>query len=112
MCVSDKGNPYRMWKRRQDRYAVYNVVIQLPKKLSKYSYDGQVMYDLIDEFEEVFNRVQAMGSPVSEDLQVAMFLASFGDKSNSPYGHVVSTFQTMESSLSRETVTVRFLQDF
>ena len=80
-----------MGERHRDRYAVSNIVtrVQLHTKLARYAYSSQVMADYIDAFEEAFNRLASMNSPVSEPMQVAMILASFGDKSKSEYGHIV-----------------------
>lgn len=114
LCLSEKANPFRMWIRLRERYAVSNIVtrVQLQTKLARFAYNGQAMPDFVDEFEEVFNRLSAMESPVSEELQVAMLLAAFGDKSKSEYGQVVSTLQTIETEMSWEKVTARLLQEY
>ena len=112
MCMAYAENPFIMWKKLQERYSVTNVVtkVQLQTHLSQLSYNGQVMSDYIDTFEEVFNRLAGMDSAVNEDMQVAMLLASFGDKARSPYGHVISSMQTVDVNLTWEIVTSRLLQ--
>lgn len=114
LCLSDKDNPFKMWERLRDRYAVSNVVtrVQLQTRLSRLAYSDQAMSDFIDEFEECFNRLSAMECAVSEQLQVAMLLASFGDKSKSAYGQVVASMQMMEIELSWESATARLLQEY
>ena len=93
LCPSERENPEKMWTRLRDRYAISNLVtrVQLHTKLSRFSYSGQPMVDYIDDFEEVFNHLSALESPVSEPMQVGMVLASFGDKSKSAYGQVVAS---------------------
>ena len=114
LCLSERENPHKMWTRLSDRYAISNLVtrVQLHTKLSRFSYSGQPMPDYIDDFEEVFNRLSAMESPVSEQMQVAMVLASFGDKSKPAYGQVVASLQMKETEVSWETATARLLQEY
>ena len=114
LCLSVKDNPFLMWSRLSDRYAVTNVVtkVQLQTRLSKLSYQGQTMSDFIDIFEEIFNRLDGMQSNIQEDMQVAMFLASFGNKFQSSYGQVIASLQTLGDALSWETVTSRMLQEY
>lgn len=66
----------------------------------------------VDSFEEIYNQLSGIGSEVSEEAQVAMFLASFGDKNESQYGQGISVLQTVPYSLTWETVTSRFWQEF
>ena len=70
------------------------------------------MPDYIDGYEEIFNRLAAMQSHVSEEMQIAMLLASFGDKSQSQYGHIVTSLQTVQDELKWETVSARLLQEY
>lgn len=102
MCMQFKTNPFQMWQKLHERYVVTNVVtkVQLQTRLSKHVYRGQVMSDYVDMFEEIFNRLSGMGSHIQEDMQIAMYLASSGDKGKSPYGHVISSMQTLTSQLS------------
>ena len=95
-CLSVKDSPHKMWRRLRDRYAVSNTAtrVQLQSKLSRMSYKGQSMQEYVDSFEEIFNRLAAMDSIVSEDFQVAMLLASFGDKNRSQFGFAISSLQT------------------
>ena len=103
-CMSEKQNPYRMWKCLRERYAVANVStqVQLQMKLNRFRYSEQSMSDFIDGFEEVFNRLEGMNSPYPEQMQVALFLSSFGEKSKSPYGPVVAALQTSPQTLTWE----------
>ena len=114
LCLSAKENPYRMWVRLRERYAVSNTAtkVQMQSKLTRMSYTGQPMQDYIDAFEEIFNRLAAMESDVAEDLQVAMVLASFGDKNKSSFGHVLAALQTIQEKLDWETVTASLLQEY
>lgn len=114
LCLPIKDNPHKMWTRLYDRYAVTNVVTKVEIKtiLSKLTYQGQAMSDFIDTFEEIFNRLTGMESGIHEDMQIAMFLASFGDKFQSSYGQVIASLQTMSDDLTWETVTSRMLQEY
>ena len=114
LCLSEKENPYRMWIRLRERYAVSNTAtkVQLQARLSRTTYQGQSMPDYIDGYEEIFNRLAAMNSAIPEYLQIAMLLASFGDKTQSIYGHVVASLQSIQEEVSWDTVTVRLLQEY
>ena len=75
------------------------------------TYEGQSRPDFVDTFEEIFNRLAVEGE-ISQEMQIAMLLASFGDKTKSPYGHIVASLQSVQESLSWETVTARLLQEY
>ena len=62
--------------------------------------------------EEIFNRLAGMDSAVSEELQVAIFLSSFGDLNQSRFGHAISSPQNIQNTLSWETATSRLLQSY
>lgn len=70
LCMSAKEDPFSMWLRLRERYAVSNIAtkVQLQSKLSRRNYSGQPIQDYIDAFEEIFNCLSAMDSDVSEDL--------------------------------------------
>ena len=70
------------------------------------------MSDFIDSFEEIFNRLEGMGALFPEQMQVAMLLAAFGEKTQSPYGHIVAPMQNAGQDLYWENVTARLLQEF
>ena len=110
-ALAAKENSHRMWNRLRERYAVSNVTtrVQLQSKLAKLSFHDQAMSDYIGSFEEVFDRLAAMGTAVSEEMNVATLLSSFGDKFRSPYGHTVASLQTFGNSLNWEAVTARLL---
>ena len=113
-CMSEKQNPYRMWKCLRERYAVANVStqVQLQMKLKRLRYPEQSLSDFIDGFGEVFNRLEGINSLYPEQMQVAQFLSSFGEKSTSSYGPVVAALQTSPQTLIRENVTGRMLQEY
>lgn len=75
-------------------------------------YAGETMQDYVDSFEKAFNNLAAMGSPVADDMQVAMFLASFGEKKSSPFGPVIASLQTRLGNLTWETVTSTLMQEY
>ena len=52
------------------------------------------MTDFVDQFEEIFNPLERMGTPFSEEMQIVILLSSFGDKSKSAYSSVVAAMQT------------------
>lgn len=51
MCIPEKDNPFEMWKRLHDRYAVSNVAtrVQLQMKLNRLRYTDQIMTDFVDQ---------------------------------------------------------------
>ena len=114
LCLSVKTDPYKIWSKLRDRYAVSNTAtkVQLQTRLSSMSYQEQSMQDYVDTFEEIFNRLAAMQSEIAEDLQVAMLLASFGDKSKSPFGYLIASMQAVQESLDWETATVNLIQEY
>ena len=103
-----------MWKRLKDRYAVPNTAtpVQLQSRLSRITHSNQPIGDYIDSFDEIFNRLAGMGSLIAEDMQIALFLSSFGDPGRSRYGHIVTSFQTLHDDLSWKTVTAPLLQAY
>ena len=114
ICLSDKDNPYDMWSKLRERYAVSNIStqIQLQMKLNRLRYSDQVMTDFVDQFEEIFNRLEGMKCPYAESMQVAILLSAFGEKSKSSCGPVVAALQTTEGVLTWESVTARLLQEY
>ena len=114
LCLSVKTDPYKMWSKLRDRYAVSNTAtkVQLQTRLSSMSYQEQSMQDYVDTFEEIFNRLAAMQSEIAEDLQVAMLLASFGDKSKSLFGYLIASMQAVQESLDWETATANLIQEY
>lgn len=66
----------------------------------------------IDLFQTIFNKLAGIGSTVDDDTKVATLLASFGDKSKSPYGQLVTALQTTGTAVSWNTATARLLQEF
>lgn len=113
-CLSDKDNPYRMWYKLNERYAVANNAtrVQLQAKLTRLRYNGQTIGDFISDFETAFNRLAGIYVPVEEGSQVAMFLAAFGDKTKSEYGQIITTIQGSQQSLTWESVTAKLLQEY
>lgn len=67
-CLGEKDNPYHMWIKLRERYAVANIAtrVQLQSKLARMRYSGQTMSDYVGSFEENFNRLTAMNSTVEE----------------------------------------------
>lgn len=70
------------------------------------------MQDYLNAFEETFNRLGSVESVVTEDMQVAMLLASFGDKNRSPFVHAHSSLQRVHENLHWETETAMPLQEY
>ena len=96
-----KDNPFKIWKRLNVRYVVTNTTtkVRLQTRLAPMSYEGQSMQDYVDAFKEILNRLTAMKSEIAEDLQVAMLLASFGDKNKSIFGYSIAALQTSQDEL-------------
>ena len=114
MIMSVRDNPFRMWKRLQERYSTVNVAtkVQLQSQLSRKTYQGEQMADYVASFEELFNRLTAMDSKIEDDMRVAMLLASFGDKNKSPFGHVIVSLQSTARDVNWDTVTARLIQEY
>ena len=109
LCLVGQNDPYKMWHRLRDRYAVSNTATRVQTKLT---YSGQSMGDFVDSFEKIFNKLAGMDSTVSEELQVAIFLSSFGDLNQSRFGHAISSLQNIQDSLSWETAMSRLLHSY
>ena len=116
IVIGEKKNPYRMYGKLVERYATKNAAtrVQLQTALHQMRYSSsKTMSEYIDEMEEIFNRLAAMDIEIVETMQVARFLTSFGNSDESPYGGVISAFQTMaDENLTWETVTARLLQEY
>ena len=104
-CLVDQNDPCNMWYRLRDRCADSDTVtrVQLQSKLTNLIYSGQSMGDYVDSFEEEFNRLGGIDSTASEELQVAIFISSFGDLNQTRFGHAISSLQNIQDSLSCET---------
>lgn len=70
------------------------------------------MSDYVDGFEDIFTRLAGMDATLTEDVQVAVFLESFGDKTRSTYGQVIASLQTVADTLTWEIATSRLLQEY
>ena len=62
MCLSEKDNPFEIWKSLCEMYAVSNICtqVQLQMKLNRLRYKDQIMSDFVDQYAEIFNRVGGM----------------------------------------------------
>lgn len=63
------------------------------------------MQDHVDAFEEIFIRLAAIISEIAENFQIAMLMASFGDKNQSAFGHTIASLQTLLEKLDWEPAT-------
>lgn len=91
--IGEKKNPFAMYQKMQERYESQNAAtrVQLQTELHQKAYSvDQTMSEYIDGLESIFNRLAVMGSTVSDSMQVAILLASFGSTHESPYGAVVT----------------------
>lgn len=103
-----------MWKKLRERYAVSNIStqVQLQMNLNRLCCSDKIMLDFVDQYEEIFNRLEGMGSAFPETMQVAILLSSLSEKSKSPYGAIVAAIQTAAKTLTWESVTARLLQEY
>lgn len=53
-----------------------------------------------------------MKSPVSKELQVAMFFSSSGDKDSSPFGYVLAFLQASQGIANYEHAITALLKEF
>lgn len=70
------------------------------------------MQDYIDGYEKLFKRPAAMDGTIAEDLQVAMLLAFFGEKKQSPFGYVLESLQTIQEKVHWGTGTATLFQEY
>ena len=114
LCLQERENPHAMWNLLKERYAVVNVAtkVQLQYQMARLCYNNQAMSAYIDQFQTIFNKLAAIGSPVDDDTKVATLLASFGDKSKSPYGQLVTALQATDTAVSWNATTARLLQEY
>lgn len=114
MCVGKSDNPFNMYQKLKERYAIANVAtrVQLLSRPSKLRYESQPMADHIDSFEEFYNRLEASSCRIEEEVKVATLLASFGDRNKSPYGNLVIVLQTNAEGATWETISAKLLQEY
>ena len=115
--AGERKNPFQMYKKLHERYATQNTAtrVQLQTELYQQSFQekSQTMSEYVDSFENIFNQLEVMESPVTESMQIAILFASFGRSSDSPYGAVITALQTMsDKDLSWEKATARLLQEY
>lgn len=53
-----------------------------------------------------------MNSKIKEHMQIAMLIASSGDKVHSQYGQIIASLQTVGETLTWESVTSRLLHEY
>ena len=111
--ASHRMNPYVMYQKLEQRYATKIAAgrVQLRTRLHRMHYEAsQTMSEYINELEELFSKLESMECPISDSLQVAILLSSFGNVDESQYGPVISALQTLEN-LNWDSATARLLQD-
>lgn len=124
MCLSPKAlltiavgkkNPYRMYRRLEDRYATKMPAnrVQLQTQLHQMKYDpSKFMSGHIDSLEGIFNHLAPMESPVNDAIPVSILLESLRTASESAYGSVLFALQTLaDDKLTWEAVSARLLQE-
>lgn len=112
MRTAKNENPYRMWGRLNERYALSNVtsMVQLQTKRARTMYSNQSMSDYIEGFKEVFNCLEGIDSPIAETFRIAMLLALFGDKNKSLYERAIYCLQSWTNTRSWAIITSKLLQ--
>lgn len=70
------------------------------------------MQNYIDDWEQIFNRLSAINSPIQEKLFFGMLLTLLADKRQSPFGHTISSLQVIQDGLKWEKVTSRLMQEY
>lgn len=85
-----------MWKRLKDKYAATK--IQLQSNFIRKSYYEDSIQDYVENHDEVFNHLSTIYCEVSSFMEVAMLLASFGDKKMSTVIHVFAWLHTRKKS--------------
>ena len=113
--ASERVNPYKMYRKLEERYATKKAAsrVQLQTELHRMQYNSSItMGEFVDDLESVFAKLETKNCPISESLQVAILLSSFGTVDESPYGPVVSALQTMaDEDLTWDVATTRLLQE-
>lgn len=114
--ASERHNPFVMYRKLCERYATENAAtrVQLQTKLHQTRFtEVTVMSDYVDDLESVFSRLEAMGSPIGNSMQIAILFSSFVSTRETPYRPVISALQTLsDEELSWEKVTARLLQEY
>lgn len=65
-----------------------------------------------DGFEDIFIRIEGTGHAFPGQIQVVMLLASFSEKSKSPYGHIVAPLQSVGHDMAWERVSARLSHEY
>ena len=114
--MAERTNPHVMWRKLRERYATSSAAtrVQLQTRLQQMNYSTSIsMSEYVDRMEVIFNRMEGMGCTIDESMKVAILLASFGDKSVSSYGPVISALETLsDDNLTWETTTSRLLPEY
>ena len=112
----DRANPFRMFAKLEKRYGTKSLAsrVRLQTRLHRMAYDAsKTMSEYVDELVKIFSKLNAGACSVTESLQVAILLSSFGTLDNSPYGPFVFALQTLEDeTLTWDTATSRLLQEY
>ena len=75
-------------------------------------YKGQTISEYVAGFVDIFNQFSATGTELTHDMKIAIFLASFGDKSRSSWGHLVTVLPSKDTTVSWEHVSSTLLQKY
>lgn len=66
----------------------------------------------MDSFKETLNQLAAEESSVTEDFQVAMLLASFGDTNSSPFEYAILSLRAVQENLDEKRATATLLSEY
>lgn len=86
--ASERRIPFVMYRKLRERYATENAAtrVQLQTRLHQFRYtEGKPMSDYVDEMESVFARLDGMGNPLEESMQIAILFSSFGSTGDSAF---------------------------
>ena len=114
--MAEKTSPFVMWRKLCERYATATATkcVQLQTRLHQMNFSSaKAISEYIHEMEGTINRLECIECPVQESIKVASFLASFGDKSTSPYGPSISALETLsDDNLTWDLTTSLMLQEY
>lgn len=111
--VQNSADPYTMWSKLHERYAATttaNKISVLTNLMNMRYIPGKDMGEYLCEFETLFNRLECMGSPQSDDMQVAILLVSIMHEDT--LSGTIAAIKTMdESKATWDYVSSRLLEE-
>lgn len=111
--MADQDDPQWKWERlfqsRSANTTFSKATLNLTLARTQHTY--QAMNEHVARRKPLSAQLVSMSAPIDEGLLVAMFIESFGDWSNSPFGTTLSALLS-RSNHTRQMITSQLLQEF